>query len=653
MATFEPICANQAPDNNTCNVTGRFACKNCLLVTYCGPECQKSHWTVHKHYCKSRLGKKDWQPDWVLENRAPAFVGDGPPQTAFGGRKYLWGNVPAFDVLQLGANKGVSYNKQLRLLFAASGDLRNVVKTIAQVPNSYTQPIEVTMNDCDLDIVARNVIMLLVSLVVSNADIAVDCIIHVWYSALLRKSDLDIVQHRIRPLLEDVCHKLKGNGADTLQAKTWTFGQRSLRLVLKKSAWDDVLSSMDIPKDLTVNRAREIRKAVTLAEDRKDYRDRDLLFQSASHRVALTRFREDGLLLPFGAARGAFRYPNPTIYQEASWPMYDDADPLDGWCANGVQKTQTGPATADIYGKLFISLRTILQTFLRRISSSQISFRLFHMNVAALPNFLETSSFSRIEVSNISDAGYVGIHRTLGLMIPFLQSPLINPFATLITLFMNAVAEKVTEAEKLAGMKADGAVTKRVCKYLSLNEYPLTRHNTTIFKFVAAQDCVATYDHIFDRYAAELMFSESARLFGATMKEDNTVIEKWPFRLKLRPGQTGAQEEFDRLLRGGVSSQECYVEWKRVPCWRGMIKGLDLELGLDSADQDICILLTDAKTGHGRCDEASRDEHDDAGDGFAPASYTNATQNPGHRDGDADVSGVRTQSNGKASCSYN
>ncbi|KAJ0336226.1 hypothetical protein KNSL1_013354 [Colletotrichum chrysophilum] len=405
-----------------------------------------------------------------------------------------------------------------------SGDLRNVVKTIAQLPDSYTQPIEVTINDCDLNIVARNVIMLLISLVVDDVDIAADCIIHVWYSALLCKSDLDM-QHRIRPVLEEVCHKLKGKGADTLQAKTWTFGQRSLRLVLKRSAWDDLLSFTDTPKGLTANRAHEIRKAVTLAESRKDYRDRHLLLQSPSHQIALTRFREDRLLLPFGAARDAFRHPNPTIYQEASWPMYDNAEPLNGWSAKDVQETQTGPATADIYGKLFISLRT---------------------------------------VSNISDAGYLGIHHTLNLMIPLLQSPLVDPHGTLITLFMNAVDENATEMERLTDMKADGMVMKRIHKYLSPSGRPLNYYDTTIFKIMAARDCVPTYDHVFDRHAAKLMFCQSAQLVGAAMKGSHTVIEKWPFRLKLRPGQTGAQEEFDRLLGGRVSSKERYVEWKRV-----------------------------------------------------------------------------------------
>lgn len=167
------------------------------------------------------------------------------------------------------------------------------------------------MNDRDLDIVARNVILLLVALVVDDTDDAIDCIIHVWYSALLRKSDLDILQQRIRPIIEEVCHKLKGKAPNRLMAKTWTFGQRSMRLVLEKSAWDALLTFTENPKGLTVERANEIRKSVTLAADRKDFRDRHLLFQAPFHRVALTRFREDGILLPFGASRNDFHQPNP------------------------------------------------------------------------------------------------------------------------------------------------------------------------------------------------------------------------------------------------------------------------------------------------------------------------------------------------------
>lgn len=42
---------------------------------------------------------------------------DEDPVT-FGGKKYLFGNVPALDVLRFGANEGEAHGNQLRLLFA-------------------------------------------------------------------------------------------------------------------------------------------------------------------------------------------------------------------------------------------------------------------------------------------------------------------------------------------------------------------------------------------------------------------------------------------------------------------------------------------------------------------------------------------------------
>lgn len=120
--------------------------------------------------------------------------------------------------------------------------LRNVAKTIAQIPSSYDQSVDVTMNDRDLDAVVRNAIMLVIALVVDNIDEAIDCMIHVWYSALIRRSDLNILQQQIRPLMESVCEKIKNKAPGGLLGKTWTFGQRSLRLVLEKSSWDRLFS---------------------------------------------------------------------------------------------------------------------------------------------------------------------------------------------------------------------------------------------------------------------------------------------------------------------------------------------------------------------------------------------------------------------------
>ena len=208
----------------------------------------------------------------------------------------------------------IPWSKLINLpLQTASGDLRNVVKTVAQLPRSYQKSLEVTINDRDLDIVARNLILLLVGLVVENIEEAIHSIIHLWYSALVRESDIDILHNRIRPLIQDICEKIKKKPSKTLLGKTWTFGSRSLRLVLEQSSWNRLLTFFDKPAGLTAEQAQRIRTANTLAHSRRDYRDRYMSCLTPSQRISFIKFREDGLLLPFGSLRHDFREPNPCV----------------------------------------------------------------------------------------------------------------------------------------------------------------------------------------------------------------------------------------------------------------------------------------------------------------------------------------------------
>jgi hypothetical protein len=103
------------------------------------------------------------------------------------------------------------------------------------------------------------------------------------------------------------------------------------------------------------------------------------------------------------------------------------------------------------------------------------------------------------KVSNISDGGYLGIHKIIAFMVPLLQSPLVNPHATLITLFMNAVDEGITYEERIADMLPHSPTTKRLLKYLPRKGMPTSKYDPELIKFNFARDCVATYDHVFDR----------------------------------------------------------------------------------------------------------------------------------------------------------
>jgi hypothetical protein len=66
------------------------------------------------------------------------------------------------------------------------------------------------------------------------------------------------------------------------------------------------------------------------------------------------------------------------------------------------------------------------------------------------------------------------------------------------------------------------------------------------------------------RYRAHRNFEAIAPESGAAEKENNTIVEKWPLRLKRQPGQEGAQDEFRVMLGSSCSGMERYMEWTRV-----------------------------------------------------------------------------------------
>ena len=139
---ISPTCANWTPNSTVCLGKGTLACAHCKLVVvsypstvlyqisclvsnagvkYCGAACQRDHWSEHKKTCKSPLTKKNWRPQWDLENREPAWATGSASRNwhnTFGENKYLWGNVPAIDVLRLDHNEGHGYQHGLSLLFA-------------------------------------------------------------------------------------------------------------------------------------------------------------------------------------------------------------------------------------------------------------------------------------------------------------------------------------------------------------------------------------------------------------------------------------------------------------------------------------------------------------------------------------------------------
>ncbi|QSZ28709.1 hypothetical protein DSL72_003209 [Monilinia vaccinii-corymbosi] len=571
-ASRQLSCANvdQIIDGETvtCDKIGSRACSGCLLVQYCGKTCQVAHWKIHKQDCKSPLMKKSWKPQWDVEKRRPAFFDFGDDSAAnewlhaaqFGRRKYLWGNVPAIDIVQSCKNEGKDFPERFNLLFAASGDIRNVVKSLAGIPTTYAGNCEVVINDREFEVVARNAILLLIALAFDPIE-AADIMIHIWYSAFIPESVLHKVQERVLPLIEDVCRKIRGRPEQSLQSKSWLFGTRTLSLILSKASWDLLSAFLKVPDGLSASKAREVMDQTPFPPTMRDCFDRYLYSRSPAWRVCATKLRTDGMLLPFGQSRKDFNTPNPTFFQGTYfWPRLDFSDPLDAWSSDEFLSNPS-PARNDVYGSLYFHLQDQLRHFCQRIGNLQVRFQLFELDAMDLPGILkergvEKHYFDRIETSNIGDSTYIGPVKLLRTFAPYLKGKLQNPHATLLALFQNAVFQYTTlEVEDDNDKMGAELRLRRLGKYMPMGRRLLLAcepWNPAALKCHDALSLFQDFDKPFDKFLKGYHLDQLSLSEGIKMKEKHTLVDKWP--LSLRMGAT--QEEFEMLLASGHNNQD-------------------------------------------------------------------------------------------------
>lgn len=196
--------------------------------------------------------------------------------------------------------------------FSASGDLRNVTKSVTGLPPTFRSKCDVFMNDQDLDVVARNAILLLTALCF-DPEPAAEIMVHIWYSALIPQPLLVRLHKKLLPLLHGVRSEVHAEPSNSLFSKTWTFSTRTLRLILQRDQWVRLPSYLDIPEGLSASKAQQIRMATTMAPEREDYREQEQYAQLPEWRVSKMDFRRSGVLLPFGSSKKLFDTPNPLV----------------------------------------------------------------------------------------------------------------------------------------------------------------------------------------------------------------------------------------------------------------------------------------------------------------------------------------------------
>ncbi|KAI1461152.1 hypothetical protein F4805DRAFT_315199 [Annulohypoxylon moriforme] len=568
-------CANWKDGGEICPLEGKFACAGCKLVVYCGSDCQKKHWSEHKKQCNSPLRKESWRPSYDREKRQPVQYSRDPSSYPLGAYMGLWGRTPAMDILRLHDNEGQNYNKSISILFAASGDLRNVVKTIRDLNDNLQ--ITIAINDGYSDTTIRNAILLLLVLVSldeesekPNIELLAEDMMHIWYSSMLTKHTLSRLQSKVKPLISEVCGGISNKTSCTYLEKLWRFESKcTLRLTLKEKDWVRALTFFEIPEHLTAEKAQELRHAIVLAPEGQDKREnRAFRDVSTSMRVAKQRYEEDGMLLPFGHPRVGFEYPNPTIFQTThGWPMCPGASPLVGWLIKDVRPTLCR-APEDLYGKLYFYIRNVLCSFIRKLAAGNIHLELSDNDLGELrPSHDE--KYDRIEASNMADKDELGTKETLASLAPLLKSPEVNPHATLITIYLLAVRgvnggdiwknpEDVITSSPMAHVASH--YLKDMVWQLTISGFSQCDHS----RFWASYYRLLPAKEYFCHYMATENFPQIAERLGVAIKEKNTIGDQWPTGLKIPREQPGDHKEFAWLLASTYYGCERRAEWKRV-----------------------------------------------------------------------------------------
>ena len=138
---------------------------------------------------------------------------------------------------------------------------------------------------------------------------AAELILHVWYSGRLSQSMLAALEKYVKEPVADIVAKIKERPSDVMQSKKWTYGAVEMTVCLFKPQWTTLLQILDAKHE--VQKTEQERRKVVLAPTRIDYRERELYTLSGSRRMCSAKFRETGVLAPFGSCLDQFDCSNP------------------------------------------------------------------------------------------------------------------------------------------------------------------------------------------------------------------------------------------------------------------------------------------------------------------------------------------------------
>ncbi|KAI0506920.1 hypothetical protein F5B22DRAFT_638889 [Xylaria bambusicola] len=579
-------CANMV----ICNKLGKTVCTGCYLVT-CSPACQQMNWSIHKADCCHMAVTASFETDrrlpaWAPQNlwadlmrnhRRRVVPQDAPqigPQThrqlveddPRSGQFEMFGSYPAIDVLRLSANEGVKQTNPIDVLFVQPSDLRDVIKTIVDLPDDVSAPISIVITDDTTAKITRNLILLFMALSSDNPDVTAECAVSFWYASFIPKWCIPTIRELIGPFIDECqSNDQEESEMETKIARQWSFGSASLKAVL----------------------TRHMQRQGDCAH--LDHYERTLMSFPPEWQAAKRRYMPSAQVTPFENYDNPANWPldyNPSLFYGNFWPLKQDADPLRGWDLATINEEKgTERADNDIYGKLFYYVRNLFKSFILKLRTVNVTFHVVPYNGYDLAQETQMK-FDRIETSALADENLVGVRTVVDTLSPLLKSPRVNPHATMITMHPG-VFDKIQNAFPCPECDPNRAERVRKATKLTTTErclldsyLPLHDPDPVNWIFTAVgwqrrdarwlfRDPTAAWELYKDIYD----FEDVADNAKVAMRTTHKVVSEWILRLK-HTGKEGfdengrpmaeAKRDFDAIFSRGQTAGYRYVEWRKL-----------------------------------------------------------------------------------------
>ncbi|KAF8137397.1 hypothetical protein EV363DRAFT_661527 [Boletus edulis] len=381
--TFPPLEA--LPCANPCPNPGKLPCGRCKLVSYCSQKCEKEHRNAHKRNCNVPAGCRDVgsRDEDPCSLTSPSSREETTQMTT-----PLSGNLPAVDIINI-KNNEKDKTRDFSLAFVASGDLRNVIRTVNALGSDYTGRLQILLNDTSKTVVSRNIVLLLILGMMANETVAADIALHFWYSVFLPE------ECRLRILA--VLVLILEHHTDKTEPLSVSLGRRAKLTCLVPGEITDQLLYTAGPT-LSTSQARDEYERVYTSPARLDARNRVRAGVKPCHSLAFMAFWRSGAVLPFSVNSDHHTVPNTSFFSpHGTWLQNNVEDPLASWDLNEVIKSGQayGAQPEDVYGCLYFFLSDQLRTFAKRIRELDVTFHVFNTTAQTLAQNISGGEYSR------------------------------------------------------------------------------------------------------------------------------------------------------------------------------------------------------------------------------------------------------------------